>query len=760
MDTHGTTLATHNPVSSIIGNKCNPLITLDSAGMIYFAYEIVTEIEHCDLYITKIDENGEMLWTTIRNDNSLNITTNSHKSIITDSFCNVYVAYNAYVSPEVGYNCVLLKINPSGEFIWIKENIFIAPIDVNNHVSIAIDHDNNIYLTYQNTNSCNNDHNHLLMNDIVLCKLDENGGLIWLCQQPMWNTIEYEAQPCISVDSCGNIYIVYNSEKTNHDQIDLEEYKLILFKVDVSGHVQWVKQYPSLCRTDSIFFPRISIDQLDDIYITYECLLDKSNNICVSIYKINGNGETIYTLPNHLLVMSHEIVFPEIKIDCAGHIYVLCGQTIKRSNYLSERTLTLSKYLPPMEYSPSVSIDPDNNIYYAYYTNGIHTGNANLTGYDVVVTKKDKHGNTLWCVRDSVFNTDKDSSHPVVVAHATSCYVIYHTLGLTSGSSITGTQDIVVMNLDKNGHIIWVKQQPTFNTVKKNEMPTADIDLKNNLYVAYQSTDQSDQRRDIVIFKMGQDGRLKWVRRGINKYQDNWSPTLKCDKQNDVIYVAYVNNDNLHYNQTAGYSDIVLIKLDLDGEFCMNVYGQSWSIQQTILNTNLTDIDPSICLDGVGNIYVCYITNGAVSGCTNSGNYDLVICKLNSDGCVIKIAQNDLFNTYNNETHPSISYHAGHLYIAYETSGSISGQDRVGRTDIVVMKMNALTFEIVWIHQKFKINTALDNLNPQITVDNEGTSYLVYETSGTIIGQIYSGQGTKILLSKINKNGLIEWIRR
>jgi len=747
IDMYGHILAKYKPLNNIIGAKYNPVLTSDSLGALYIIYEIKHVVNETDTYmnVTKLDNNGIVSWTfsqKLLNDCSVN----GYKSILTDVLCNTYVIYNIYDSLSDRYNMVLIKLNPHGDLLWSKDNIFATLMDTNNQVSFTIDLNNNIYLVYQNIN---NDHNQILMNDVIVAKIDENGNILWLYQHPILNMVEYEVHSSIISDENSNVYIVYND---NQEQCD--EYNLIIFKLDTHGRLQWVKQQPSIGINESYFTSKIAIDSTGNLYFTFEYFSNELSRLGVSIVKMSTEGELLGISSQSIVFVSKDLVYPEIQIDKRGNIYTLHGQNCRKSNYLVERSLIVSKFLPCMEKLPVLAIDNNNNIYYAYFVN------SNPKECNIVITKKDNCGNTIWSICDPSFNTNCGSSHPCITLYNNSCYVVYHTLGVTSGSIQTGLSDIVVLKLNENGHVIWVQQQSSFNTPKNNELPSIDVDSDGNLYIAYQThslqSAQGNGLYDIVIFKMNCDGKLKWIRRGLNKYQNNLSPHLKCDHQQNVLYIAYVNNNN----QMIEYNDIVVIKLDLNGELCMNLYGQIWSIKRELLNTHLNDIDPVICLDGVGNIYLCYVTNGSVMGCTNTGNYDIVVCKINSEGNISKMIQSDIFNTCEDDIHPSISYKEGHIYIAYQTSGSVLGQSKIGCSDVVVMKLSAITFEIIWIQQKLRLNTVLDNLNPQIGNDAIGNSYIVYETTGDIFGQIFSGQGTKIIVAKLNKYGSTDWIRR
>ena len=64
---------------------------------------------------------------------------------------------------------------------------------------------------------------------------------------------------------------------------------------------------------------------------------------------------------------------------------------------------------------------------------------------------------------------------------------------------------------------------------------------------------------------------------------------------------------------------------------------------EIIFNTNFNDQFPSTAVDSSGNVYVAYQTDGTVSGGTNSGNFDIVVFKLDTN-LLIRHLTEEVFN--------------------------------------------------------------------------------------------------------------------
>ena len=122
----------------------------------------------------------------------------------------------------------------------------------------------------------------------------------------------------------------------------------------------------------------------------------------------------------------------------------------------------MSAYVP----KPEIALDPSGNIYVVYVnTTPLVTtnGQTNVGGLDICVVKFDTNGNMLWYQQQPSFDTSLDDIEPdlAVNSHG-NVYVAYCTGGVASGQSSDGLTDIVVFKLDTNGNTLWVIQNPEF----------------------------------------------------------------------------------------------------------------------------------------------------------------------------------------------------------------------------------------------------------------------------------------------------------
>jgi hypothetical protein len=191
----------------------------------------------------------------------------------------------------------------------------------------------------------------------------------------------------------------------------------------------------------------------------------------------------------------------------------------------------------------------------------------------------------LWVKQEAVMNTiATEQNRSIAVDSLGNCYVSYRTNGTVSGGTLSGGQDIVMIKLDTNGSIQWIKQQAVMNSVSNDYNPSIAVDSVGDCYISYQT--------------------VGVVSGGTN----------------------------------SGLIDIVVFKISTDGIF-------QWIQQQSVMNTSMDDINSTIAVDDIGNSYITYQTMGSVSGGINSSSYDIVVFKLSKVGVFQWIKQQPLMNT-------------------------------------------------------------------------------------------------------------------
>lgn len=370
---------------------------------------------------------------------------------------------------------------------------------------------------------------------------------------------------------------------------------------------------------------------------------------------------------------------------------------------------------------PTIGVDAEGNCYIAHVT--VTRRQTTVESVDICVVKFDTIGHVVWYRQQPSFDTNEDDVDPdISVDPAGNVYVVYSTGGESSGKDNTGLSDIVVFKLNADGDTQWVRQSPEFNIECADYSPSIATDSLGNVYVAYYTSNFVDPTcaEIIIVFKLDTSGNFIWSHKSgaSNIPGGNYNPSIDVDGSGNC-YIAYFCDSELTSDpRDYGSSyDIVVFKVDTDG----NVV---WIRQNPSFNTSSTDLTPSIAVTDNGTCCVAYYTiNDTASSQTNVGNAGIIIFKLDTDGNTIWTGQRSGFNTSSIDVYVSIAVgESGYIYVTYSAA---SGQERTGKPDIVLFRLdnNGKTTDIF---QQSLFNTDFENIYPAITIDTQGNCLVVY----------------------------------
>jgi len=399
--------------------------------------------------------------------------------------------------------------------------------------------------------------------------------------------------------------------------------------------------------------------------------------------------------------------------------------------------------------TPNLATDSLGNIYVTYDATGTASGQTSSGGHDIVVFKLDTNGVTQWVTQQPTFDTNlNDVSPSICIDQWDNIYIAYQTSGVATGQTHNGTgTDIVVFKMESiYGSIVWIQQQPTFNTPMSDNTPSICVDLSGNVYVGYYTFGKTSGQTktaytDIVVFKLDPTlGKCVWVAQ---------QPTFNANLPNAFANISTDSSGNIYgcYQTigkasgqviSGGFADIVVFKLEPTNGECM------WVAQQPTFNTQGFDQHPCIVIDTSDNIYVSYYTTGTALGQTNTGGNDIVVFKMESiTGQCVWVTQHSCFNTIEDDLMPCIAVNInGYIYICYYTAGTASHQINVGEHDIVIFKLEPAEGICLWVNQLPCFNSIADDTVPKMIIDVGGDIYLTYQTTGTPSGQDVSMSGS------------------
>jgi isoaspartyl peptidase/L-asparaginase-like protein (Ntn-hydrolase superfamily) len=90
-------------------------------------------------------------------------------------------------------------------------------------------------------------------------------------QENTFNTSAYDYYPSIAVDGSGNVYVAHNTDGTVSGVTNIggNTRDIVVFKMDSSGNLKWVKQQNTFNTSDDDYNPSIAVDGSGKVYVAY-----------------------------------------------------------------------------------------------------------------------------------------------------------------------------------------------------------------------------------------------------------------------------------------------------------------------------------------------------------------------------------------------------------------------------------------------------------------------------------------------------------
>ncbi len=213
-----------------------------------------------DIFLTKYNSNGDFIWTKqLSNKNG-----DEGNYIDIDYDGNIYVSGFTNGSKNNNYDIYLIKLDKNGEFLWTKQ--WGTPLnDISYDVKVT--QSGYIYITGV-TNGNMDGRNGCFGNcktypntteDMFLIKLNSNGEKQWVRQ---FGKSSYDAGKSLIIDEEENIFV---SGHTNNISAEKGSgYDIFLAKYNSNGDFQWIEQFGS---SSDDTCSLITIDNNKNIYI-------------------------------------------------------------------------------------------------------------------------------------------------------------------------------------------------------------------------------------------------------------------------------------------------------------------------------------------------------------------------------------------------------------------------------------------------------------------------------------------------------------
>ncbi len=259
-----------------------------------------------DIFIQKLDSNGEFLWAKSMGGNEwdmgYSIAIDDSGNVFTTGFFFETVDFDpgtsVYNLTSVGERDIFIqKLDTDGNFLWAKQ---IGGTTVDKGHSITIDEVGNVYTTGFFEGTVDFDpgveiHNLTSVGtrDIFIQKLDSEGNFLWVRQI---GGTGWEIVNSITIDINGNIYSTgYFGETVDFDpgigihnltSIGLSDF--FIQKLDTDGNFLWAN---SMGGTDWDLANSITIDDNGNVYTTGEFRETVDFDPGTSVYNLTSVGE-------------------------------------------------------------------------------------------------------------------------------------------------------------------------------------------------------------------------------------------------------------------------------------------------------------------------------------------------------------------------------------------------------------------------------------------------------------------------------------
>ena len=261
----------------------------------------------------------------------------------------------------------------------------------------------------------------------------------------------------------------------------------------------------------------------------------------------------------------------------------------------------------------SVAIGPDGSVYVCGYTDPAQA-QGNDT-YDGFIAKLDSSGTVQW--QKTIVGEYQETSNSVAVGPDGSVHVCVYQYA--SGGALT---DCLVVKFDSSGKLQF---QKALGWSRHTYGQSVAIGPDGSVYVCgYTYSADSYSRYDCFIAKLDSSGALQWEKKLHDPNAD--SPDVRGNQGKSVavgpdgsVYVCGSSATSSFWGSTNPNSNVLIAKFDSSGVL-------QW---QKYLDGGESEGGVSVAVGPDGSVHVCGITNSY-----GSGNYDILIAKLNSSGSI------------------------------------------------------------------------------------------------------------------------------
>ena len=291
--------------------------------------------------------------------------------------------------------------------------------------------------------------------------------------------------------------------------------------------------------------------------------------------------------------------------------------------------------------------------------------------------------------------------------------------------------NIVVGSTDVNGNLLWYRFFPQLVVTANQQQVSLVVGANNDLYVAFVTPASVQGRFNMAAIP-------------------GWCPPLYPDAgvegTNDIV-VARINYTNT--SQTV-----------------------AWVLQNAQLNSVYNETVPQLAIDTTTSLlYVTYQTSGDILCYAPIGYPNVAVSCLTLNGTQLWLECQTNINSTGANTNPVITAdRAGGVYIAYETTATVSGGAVITDQQVEMVKFqtyltpsNTLaSYSRQWVlSQNGTILTTSPGTSSSPSVTSDGINvYIAFLTTGSVNGNYPTGSAHDLVIAKVTSTGYTPWIQQ
>jgi len=588
------------------GGQYAPSLAVDSSGNIYAAWKDERN-EDYDIYFAKSTDGGATWSTDVKVNDDTDFADQYAPSLAVDGSGNVYVAWSD--DRNWNYNIYFAKSSDGG-VTWstdVKVNDdtdFVEPDHLADQYSpsLAVDGSGNLYVAWADWRNGDD--------DIYFAKSTDSGAT-WSTDIKVNDDTGSTEQhdPSLAVDGSGNVYVAWEDGYYNSAGGFRGD---IYFAKSTDGGATWSANVQV---NDDIglgeqygYNPSMTADGSGNVYVAWEDgYYDSSDDhFYADIYFAKStDGGTIWsanTQVNNDAGFADQYA-PSLAVDSSGNIYAAWKDERNKYSdiYFAKSTdggATWSTDVTVdndtgLASEPSLAVNGSGNLYVAW--------DDRSWNYDIYFAKSTDGGAT-WS-EDVKANDDAGpgfEGHPsLAVDGGGNLYAVwedgaYGSSDYYSNAFYVDEGDIYFAKSTDSG-ATWSASVQVDDDDRWSDTPNLAVDSSGNIYVAW-----TDMIEDNIYFAKSTDGGTTWsadfqVNDDAGSASES-NPSLAVDG-NGSLYMAWEDQRN-------GEDDIYFAK-STDG-------GATWSANVKVYDTywqNQEGYNPSLAVDGNGNVYVAWENN-------------------------------------------------------------------------------------------------------------------------------------------------------